>query len=351
MELTASLRHTIGNFHFSAAFTMTGKRVGVFGPSGSGKSTLMNMLAGLIKPDHGRIELDGVTFYDQAKKIHLPPEKRRLGVVFQHSHLFSHMDVQSNLLYGWKRTEKHNRHFSPEEIVRVLQLEHLLDRGVNLLSGGERQRVALARTVLCCPRLILMDEPLSGLDEELKFEIIPYLNRILARYEIPVLFISHSLLEMRLMTEEVLVFRDGRLEKQTTSEALARDCWSDNRQGYTNILRLGMPRQHHDLWAYPWCDKELISCEPSTAEENIFELDAREILLFKKHPEATSARNMLDCRVTRLFTVGNRVRVELQCGTNQMIAQVVPESVRELQIEEGREIVAVIKASAFKRIC
>lgn len=351
MELTASLQCTIGNFNFSAGFSLSGRRVGVFGPSGSGKSTLMNMLAGLTNPDQGRIELDGVTLYDRRKKINLPPEKRRLGVVFQHSHLFSHMDVQDNLLYGWKRTAKQYRHIGPEEIIRVLQLDHLLDRGVDLLSGGERQRVALARTVLCCPRLILMDEPLSGLDENLKFEIIPYLNRVLRKYEIPVMFISHSLLEMRLMTEEVLVFRDGRLASHTTSEQLARDCWSDSRQGYTNLLHLGVPRPHHDLWAYQWHGGKLILCEPALAEETIFELDARDILLFKKHPEATSARNMLDCVVTGLVTVENRVRVELQCDTEQLIAQVVPESISELQIEVGREIVAVIKASAFKRIC
>ncbi len=351
MQLSASLQRTVGNFTFSAGFSLGGTRTGVFGPSGSGKSTLMNMLSGLTSPDEGRVELDGITLYDSREKINVPPEKRRLGVVFQHSHLFSHMGVLGNLLYGWKRTAKRYRQISPQEIIRVLQLEHLLERGVNLLSGGERQRVALARTVLCCPRLILMDEPLSGLDDNLKLEIIPYLNRVLRQYDIPVIFISHSLLELRLMTEEVLVFRDGRLTLQTTSEDLARDCWSDDRQGYTNLLRLGVPRPRHDLWAYQWCGRELILCEPSAAEENIFKLDAREILLFKKHPEATSARNLLDCRVTRLYTVGNRVRVELQCGSGQLIAQVVPESIRELEIAEGSPIVAVIKASAFKRIC
>jgi len=196
-----------------------------------------------------------------------------------------------------------------------------------------------------------MDEPLSGLDETLKFEIIPFLNRVLREYEIPVIFISHSLLEMRLMTEEVLVFNDGRLASHTTSEALARDCRSDSRQGYTNIIRLGESQPHHDLWAYQWCARKLILYEPSVAEENIFEVDARDILLFKKHPEATSARNMLDCVVTGLVQVGNRVRVELQCDTEQLIAQVVPESINELQIEVGLEIVAIIKASDFKRIC
>ena len=132
-------------------------------------------------------------------------------MVFQHAHLFPHMNVKHNLFYGWRRTPATERRITPEALIEVLNLDHLLDRGINRLSGGERQRVALGRTVLACPQLILMDEPLSGLDEELKYQIIPYLKKVFPQFEIPLLFISHSLLEMRLMTDEVLVFRQGSL--------------------------------------------------------------------------------------------------------------------------------------------
>ena len=350
MELEVAIQKKLGAFQCNAKFTLNGDRVGIFGVSGSGKSTIMHMLAGLLKPDSGRIQLGEATLFDSMAGINVPPEKRRVGVVFQHAHLFPHMSVHRNLLYGWRRTPVPDRHIQPEAIIEVLQLGHLLDRGVNLLSGGERQRIALARTVLTCPRLILMDEPLAGLDEELKSQIMPYLNKVFSNFEIPLLFISHSLLEMRLMTEQVLVIENGQIARQVAIEELAQSTWATPRQGYVNLLRLGQPHPHGDLWAYQWGDTRLILTDYGENEENIFELDSREVLLFKRHPEATSARNLLPCVVRKIFTVGNRVRVELQCGSQPLIVQIVPESMRELELAEGKEVVAVIKASAFRRL-
>ncbi len=350
MQLQVAVHKRLGTFDCKVEFTLTGQRIGIFGASGSGKSTLMHMLAGLLKPDRGRIVLDGIPLFDSTAGINLSPEKRRVGVVFQHSHLFPHMNVRRNLLYGWHRTPAHERHIQPEAIFEVLNLVHLLDRGVNLLSGGERQRVALARTVLTCPRLILMDEPLTGLDEELKFQIIPYLNKVFLHFQIPLLFISHSLLEMRLMTEQVLAVEKGEVVRQMTTEELAQSAWTSPRQGYVNLLRLGQPKPHGDLWAYQWGAMHLVLTDYGENNENVFELDSREILLFKRHPEATSARNLLPCIVRKIFTVGNRVRVELQCGTQSLIVQIVPESMRELELVEGKEVVAVIKASAFRQL-
>ena len=350
MQLDIAVQKKLGSFHFDAEFSLEGDRIGVFGVSGSGKSTLMYLLAGLMKPDSGHIRLGETTLFDSASGINVPPEKRRVGVVFQHSHLFPHTSVRRNLLYGWQRTPEQDRHIQPEAIVEVLHLGHLLDRGVNLLSGGERQRVALARTVLTCPRLILLDEPMAGLDEELKFQIMPYLNKVFANFDIPLLFISHSLLEMRLMTEHVLVVENGQVVRQVATEELAQSTWATPRQGYVNLLRLGRPESQGDLWAYQWGDVRLVLTDYGENEENIFELDAREVVLFKRHPEATSARNLLSCVVRRIFAVGNRVRVELQCGSQPLIVQIVPESMRELELAEGKEVVAVIKASAFRRL-
>ena len=350
MHLTVSAHKMLGNFHFAAEFDLTGNRIGLYGPSGSGKSTLMHLLAGLLRPDSGTIRLDETILFDRIRGINLPPEQRRVGVVFQNSHLFPHMSVRRNLLYGWRRTPETDRHIEPEAIIEVLHLGHLLDRGVNLLSGGERQRVALGRTILTCPRLILMDEPLSGLDEELKFQIMPYLNAVFSRFEIPLVFISHSLMEMRLMTEQVLVVDQGEIKRQMATEELTLSAWAAPGQGYINILRLGRPQPQGDLWSYPWGDVRLVLTERAEGEDNVFELDAREILLFKRHPEATSARNLLPCTVRKLFTVGNRARVELQCGSETLIVQIVPESIRELELAEGREVVAAVKASAFRRL-
>ena len=350
MRLTVSVQKKLGQFQFAADFDLAGHRVGLFGPSGSGKSTLMHLLAGLLRPDCGSIRLDDTVLFDSARGIDLAPEQRRVGVVFQHSLLFPHLSVRRNLLYGWRRTAEAERRIEPGAIIEALHLGHLLDRGVNLLSGGERQRVALGRTILACPRLILLDEPLSGLDEELKLQIMPYLNTVVSRFAMPLVFISHSLLEMRLMTEQVLVVAEGQVTRQLATEDLAQSAWAAPRQGYVNLLRLGRPEGQGDLFRYRWGDVHLILTEPADNDENVFELDAREILLCKHHPEATSARNLLPCTVRQLVTVGNRVRVELQCGAETLIAQIVPEAMRELELAAGRAVVAVIKASAFRRL-
>jgi len=350
LNLNVQLKKSIGTFRLDTTFTLSNPRTGIFGPSGSGKSTLMNLLAGLARAGSGYITLDDQRIFDSTKKINLKPEQRGIGVVFQHAHLFPHMNVHQNVLYGYKRTKPENRRIEPDDLFERLGISALLSRNVNNLSGGERQRVALARTMLACPRLILMDEPLSGLDEGYKFQIIPYLNRVFLDFGIPLLFISHSVLEMRLMTDEVLVIDRGRVIQHVETESLAKTIWSGGDKGYVNLLSFGQPKPRNDLFAYTWGESTLVLTEPGRGEENLFELEATEILLFKRHPEATSARNLLKCTVKNIYSSGNRVRVELECGTKRIIAQIVPESVRELGIRDGCQVVAAIKASAFKRI-
>lgn len=209
MLLEVDLIKDFSGFQCRIAFTLENKKCGVFGPSGSGKSTLMHMLAGLLEPDSGFIRLNNTTLFDREQKINLPPDKRRVGVVFQYARLFPHMSVKKNLFYGMNRLPKEKRDINPDQLIKILQIDKLLTRSVTKLSGGERQRVALGRTILSCPRLILLDEPLSGLDGTLKYQIIPHLQQVFAEFSIPMLFISHSLQELRMMTEKVLVMRQG----------------------------------------------------------------------------------------------------------------------------------------------
>ncbi len=350
MVLEAAVTKSFKKFTLEADITVSARCCGVFGPSGSGKSTLVSLLAGLHRPDHGRIELSGRVLFDSADKIDLPPKARRIGVVFQHSHLFPHLNVRKNLFYGWKRTRAAERRIDPDALIRVLDLEHLLSRRVSGLSGGERQRVALARTMLACPRLILMDEPLARLDEQLKYQIIPYLKKVFSEFDIPLLFISHSLQEQRLLTEEVLVFERGRVSQSLPVEELARQQLGCGSRGYANLLTLNHPEALGDLWRYHWGGVELIAAEPGNAGVNLFELGAKDITLFKRHPEATSARNLIACRVKSLFGEGNRVGVELNCPGGTLVSQIVPDSVRQLDLSEGVEVTAVIKASALRRL-
>jgi molybdate transport system ATP-binding protein len=195
-----------------------------------------------------------------------------------------------------------------------------------------------------------MDEPLTGLDRNLKYQIIPYLKRVFDEVDIPVIFISHSLSEMRLMTDEVLVMDQGRLTGRMPAEHLARRTMMTGHEAYTNLLTLTDPRPHRDLWRFRFGALDLILTEPGQTGENLFELSSREITLFKRHPEASSARNLLNCTVTATFSLGNRTGVELDCVGQKLIAQIVPEASEELGIDIGVPVVAGIKATAFRKL-
>jgi molybdate transport system ATP-binding protein len=271
-------------------------------------------------------------------------------MVFQQHCLFPHLSVKNNLLYGFRRCPRAHRRIDFDTLIEVLKLESLLGRGVINLSGGEKQRVALGRAILANPRLLMMDEPLSALDDALRFQIIPYLKSVSEHFGIPYLFISHSLVEMRLMTETVLVFENGTMVEQTTSEQLARNRLGQSQVGYINLLKLGRPSPVAGLFAYPWGNARLLLSVNSEHAESITELSSKDIMLFKQHPEAISARNLLRCNVRSLFSSGRKIGVELDCNGNTLIAEVVQDAVDELAITPGSSVYAAIKASAFRML-
>ena len=350
MRLSMDIKKSFGSFTLETDFTISGRKVGVFGTSGSGKSTLVSMLAGLVKPDAGEIVLDGECLFSSARRINVRPEQRRIAMVFQQHSLFPHLNVTHNLLYGFKRCRPEHRAIDFDVLVDVLKLGGLLDRGVTNLSGGEQQRVALGRAILANPRLLLMDEPLSALDDALRFQIIPYLKSVSEQFGIPYLFISHSLVEMRLMTDTVLAFAKGALVEQTTSEQLARNRMDSSPVGYINLLELGAPSPAAGLYAYPWGSARLLLSARSERAGSMAELSSKDIILFKQHPEAISARNLLECTVRSLFNSGRKIGVELECGGNTLIAEVVEDAVNELNIAQGSIVFAAIKASAFRML-
>lgn len=350
MELRVDVHKTFNEFQCRFSFDLETDTCGIFGPSGSGKSTLMNMLSGLISPDKGSICLNGRTLFDSKAGINLLPEDRRVGVVFQHAHLFPHMKVKKNLFYGMKRTRACDRRIAPDQLIHALKLKPLLNRRVSRLSGGERQRVALGRTILACPRLILLDEPLSGLDDTLKYEIIPHLQKVFEQFCIPILFISHSIQEMRMMTQKVMVIKNGKIENQLSSEALAKTCIGSDRQGYTNLIDLKKPKDLGQLMRYEWGPLSIMVVKSRNTSPGQFGLSSRDILLFKKNPVATSARNMLPCIVKSTYQTDWLVGVELDCCGNTLVVEIVPESVKQLNIIPGSQVVAVFKASAVQRL-
>ncbi|MDQ8038623.1 MAG: molybdenum ABC transporter ATP-binding protein [Pedobacter sp.] len=209
--LELDVRWQRGEFSLQVQAVADAPVTGICGPSGAGKSTLLALIAGLQKPDAGRITLDGVTLVDERSGIFLPPEQRHIGYVFQDAQLFPHLSVESNLLYGFRHLRQEERRFQLDEIVALLEIGHLLGRRPRLLSGGEKQRVALGRALLYSPRLLLLDEPLSSLDSARKQQILPFLLRIRDELHMPMLYVSHVPEEIAYLTESVWQIREGRL--------------------------------------------------------------------------------------------------------------------------------------------
>ena len=183
----------------------------LFGPSGCGKTTLLRAVAGLVRPQPGRVVVGDQMWQDDAAGVWLPTHRRALGYVFQEASLFAHLSVQGNLDFGLKRVPAAERRIALDQAIELLGIGHLLARRPSQLSGGERQRVAIARALATSPRLLLMDEPLAALDLQRKQEILPYLERLRGELDIPVLYVSHSPNEVARLADTLVVMDNGRV--------------------------------------------------------------------------------------------------------------------------------------------
>ncbi len=204
-----------GGFRLDLSFQATRLVTAIFGPSGSGKTTILEILAGLKRPQEGVVRLKDRILVDTAAGVFVPVQGRGVGMVFQDQLLFPHYSVQGNLRFGEKRRRKPlDDRVAFERVVEVLELDRLLKRHTRNLSGGERQRVALGRALLSSPDLLLLDEPLTGLDEELKSRVLNYIRRAIGEWRIPTLLVAHDFSEVRRLADWVISIRDGRVERE-----------------------------------------------------------------------------------------------------------------------------------------
>ena len=213
MTIDVAIAHKQGDFNLEVAFETDARVVGLFGPSGSGKTTILNVIAGLLRPQGGRVAIDGRVLLDTADRVFVPAHKRRIAYVFQEGRLFPHLSVRQNLFYGRWFTPTRERWGGFDEIVALLGIGALLERRPRTLSGGEQQRVAIGRALLASPRLLLMDEPLASLDEARKGETLPYIERLRDELAIPIVYVSHSLAEIERLTSHIVRLESGRAAK------------------------------------------------------------------------------------------------------------------------------------------
>lgn len=196
-------------FELDLSFRTNGNVTALFGPSGSGKSTILALIAGLLRPREGEIRLANEVLLDTGRSVDVPPERRGIGFVFQDHLLFPHLTVAQNLRFGMRRRARRKIDFGG--VIEILELEPFLQRYPPTLSGGQRQRVALGRAILCGPNLLLMDEPLSSLDDALKERIVSYLERVVHEFQIPALYVSHDGSTASRLATQIVCLRDGKV--------------------------------------------------------------------------------------------------------------------------------------------
>ncbi len=315
----------------------------LFGPSGCGKSTTLALIAGLAAPDDGRIVLDGVPLVDTSVRTSVPPESRAFGLVAQDGLLFPHLTVASNLAYA-KRRNRGRPHAHLDEIVDVLELAPLLPRATHALSGGERQRVALARALVSGPRLLLLDEPVSALDEAARWEALSFLERVTRRFAVPTLFVSHQRTEVARIAGQAARMADGRVAAcGDTATVLAG---SHEPGSIPNLFRAVYTAS--DRAAITGGATVLLARVGTAGEEVWCRLASGAIALAAADdPGIASARNRLRGRVVATDETGNRVRVAVDVGI-VLHADVTPETARELALRPGVAVGCVFKVHSVE---
>jgi molybdate transport system ATP-binding protein len=356
MTLNVAIEHRQGGFRLAVEFASAGGVTALFGRSGSGKTTLVNAIAGLLRPQQGRIELDGETLFDSARGIEVPPQRRRFGYVFQEGRLFPHLTVRRNLLYSGLFL-KTSGAADFDRVVGLLGLEGLLERRPGALSGGEKQRVAIGRALLAKPRLLLLDEPLAALDTRRKSEILRYLELLRDEFAVPMLYVSHAVEEVVRLASNVVLLSDGRVEAAgPTAEIMSRAelrPLTGRYEGGAVIearvaeqdLRYGMARLEFAGGSLHVADLDALAGEAVRVR-----IRARDVALALSRPEGTTFRNIIACRVSAIAdSPGSMAEVSLDAGGATIVARVTRQSCEELALAPGMPVHALIKAIALDR--
>jgi molybdate transport system ATP-binding protein len=345
--LTVEIEHTYrAGGGISVAFqAQTPGVTALFGPSGAGKTTILNAMAGLLRPKHIRVELDGLALHK------IPAARRRIGYVFQDGRLFPHLTVLRNLQYGVTRSKPGP--IKRDDVIGLLGLEPLLPRRPHTLSGGERQRVAIGRALLSQPRLLLMDEPLSALDHARRDDILPYLARLRTAFYLPIIYASHALDEVMRLADTLVLIEAGRqVAAGPLTELVSRvDLPLAARDDAAGVLR-GKIYSHapeRRLTAVA-CGGNILWVPQVNAVEGTdlrLRVAAREVMLALREPRGISVTNILGAQVAAVAVddAGHAALVEMDLdGGGQIIARITLDAAQRLDMKPGAKVLALIKA-------
>ncbi|WP_371153291.1 molybdenum ABC transporter ATP-binding protein [Jannaschia sp. 2305UL9-9] len=345
--LDLAIRRGTGDFTLSASLTVGSGVTAVFGPSGAGKTTLARCIAGLARPDAGHITVDGEQVFGPG--VDLPAYRRDIGYVFQDARLFPHLTVRANLLYGAAAG------VSPDAVAEMLDIAPLLSRRPSGLSGGEAARVAIGRALLRAPRLLILDEPLAALDQRLRGQILPYLERV-RDGGIPILYISHAIEEVARLATTLVLMKAG----QVTHVGPVGDILSDpeiaTRLGpsQAGALLEGVVIGHGDGLAA--VDTQVgrlhvAGVEGAEGTRVRIRVRAEDVIVATEAPQGLSALNILPARVVAVHRgQGPGAMVRLAAGDGSLLARITQRSVARLDLTPDRPVWAIIKTSGVGRI-
>lgn len=347
-----------------ARFSSAARVLALFGRSGSGKSTVVNMIAGLVAPERGRVVIDGETLFDSERGINVPVEQRGVGYVFQEGLLFPHLSVRQNLQFGAARRGGASAGVPFDQVVSLLGIEPLLGRSAPTLSGGEKQRVAIGRALLSRPRLLLMDEPLAALDTGRRSEILRLIERVRDECNVRIVYVSHSIGEVSRLADDVVLMNEGAVIACGGTEEIFNR--SDLRP-YTGRFEGGALIEaravRHDaryfLTTFAFDGGELIApgVETAIGARVRIRIRARDVTLATTRPQGISVRNVIEGRVAAVEDRGGaivevRVRLgasESEHGGRELLSRISRQALDEMQLVAGQPVFVLIKAIAFDK--
>ena len=390
-----NFRKRLGNFTLRLDCTLTKKVTAFLGESGSGKSTLLNCISGILTPDEGEIAFGDEVLDDAKARIHQPPEKRRFGYVFQEGYLFPHLTVEQNIRYGepsrggarLKNAPTALSHGEPSrggasrlenaptelnhgellknaptdllsKVIDTLEIGTLLKRYPRQLSGGQRQRVAIARALAMEPRLLLMDEPLASLDHGLKHRILPYLHHVKETFDVPMLYVTHSISEALAIADEAFLLSDGEItasgepHQLLTAPAalpiaqltgveniLSLPIASSDKVSGITALQIGSQRI-----VVPYTDEARLQ---SMSQDVPIAIRAEDILISLEPNLPISARNILKGTLREMHRAGDRTLLTIDVEGYPLSVKITHDAREQLQLREGMSCYCVIKANAI----
>ncbi|MFW5831457.1 MAG: molybdenum ABC transporter ATP-binding protein [Prolixibacteraceae bacterium] len=331
---------------------------GVFGPSGHGKTTLLNAVSGLVKPDSGFIEINGESVFDAESRINLPVRKRKVGYVFQDVRLFPHLSVKQNLKYGLKN--KNAGSIDIEEVSYILQINHLQHKKPLECSGGEKQRIAIGRALLSGARVLIMDEPFSAVDVNLRNNIIPFLYRVNNRFKIPMLIVSHDLPDLLSLTSNLLLLEKGKVRALGKFQDLILN--ESNVElmkgaGLYNVFNLSvfatLPEKNMMLLNSDVHDFQVQAlCQPSITDIKIGQqtkvlIRPEDVSIALRPVEQISLRNQIEGLIVKIFSKDGFWFCLVDAG-EKILVEITEASGRNMHLEPGKKVWCLFKSAALK---